>query len=237
MAAGRRRRRLLALLLAGAHAASREKCDPTSPGSEDCETCPRGRYRPQKNSLPIGTRRRECEKCPRGRYGETAGLTESTCTAQCPAGRYSEVAGARTLDDCELCPPGRYGSTAGLASPACTAACPSGKSSSSWGLTASSQCATCPPGLRAWQCEDLLVARKGTINDESDGSPTIDYNEEFLEGQIVEDSHAYIVDNEDIPQGASPVAFDSWDPIHKTYDPALDNVREPTNAYFENANV
>ena len=85
--------------------------------------------------------------------------------------------------------------------------------------------------------EDLLVARKGTINDESDGSPTIDYNEEFLEGQIVEDSHAYIVDNEDIPQGASPVAFDSWDPIHKTYDPALDNVREPTNAYFENVNV
>ena len=48
----------------------------------------------------------------------------------------------------------------------------------------------------------------GVINDESDGSPPIDYNEEFLEGQIVEDSHAYVVDN-DIPQGASPVAFDS----------------------------
>ena len=47
----------------------------------------------------------------------------------------------------------------------------------------------------------------------------------------------YGFDPLNIVKGASPVAFDSWDPIHKTYDPALDNVREPTNAYFENVNV
>ena len=197
--------------------ATRERCDPTSVGSEACEPCPRGKYRPaNSNGVMTGSQRRECEFCPRGRYGETAGLTASMCTAQCPAGRYSESIGARTVDDCKLCPPGRYGAISGLTSRACTDACPSGRSSSSFGLTAPSQCTVCPDGLRAWQCEDVLVPQKGFFDPESN-----DINEE---------SHAYIIDNEDIPEGRSPVAFETWDPIHKTYDPALENEIQPANS-------
>lgn len=103
-----RLRVLCVVVVGGVSGWSRERCDPTSPGSELCETCPRGKYRPSDvNGNLMGTRRRECEFCPRGRYGETAGLTSLTCTAQCPAGRYSDVIGARTVDDCKLCPPGR----------------------------------------------------------------------------------------------------------------------------------
>ena len=194
-------------------------------------------------------------ECPRGRYGETSGLTDMTCTAQCPAGKYSDVLGARTEDDCKLCPPGRYGSAAGLESRACTAACPAGKSSSEWGLTSLTQCASCPDGLRAWQCEDELLARKGLFETETDVN-TINEAAHAYIGDVEETSRVtrkhYYDDAEEaaIPQGFSPIQFDSWQPMsilpfgnerhgtakehtHKTYDPELRNIRLPTNSFYD----
>lgn len=210
---------LLILYRYAARAETRERCDPTHIGSQICETCPRGKYRPSDNNgVLVGTRRRECTMCPRGRYGETAGLTSLLCTAPCPAGKYSDMIGARTVDDCKLCPQGRYGSSVGLVSRACTAACPAGRYSSKFGLTLSTQCVACPAAYRGWQCVEDIVLRKGYFDSTA--------------GTIGEGAHAYIDDNEDISEGASPLEFDSWDPIHKTYDPELENIADTMNSFY-----
>ena len=250
---GRRRRAALLLVAGRAWAASRERCDYTTPAGVDCTTCPRGRFRPIEYGAELGTARRECKECPRGRYELEAGAV-GECSGKCPLGKYSDTLGARTEDDCKYCPPGTYGSTEALGNRACTAECPVGRYSLEPGLYAATQCKPCPPGLRTGQCEDPHITRKGFFDSTS--------------GEIDERAHAYIIDNEavarpgdrspfdfgpkDTPSGTfwvgaggfvggkqaegrpNPDREQRFDPIHKTWNPALENTAGRTNRVFDN---
>ncbi|KAJ1460798.1 hypothetical protein M885DRAFT_508226 [Pelagophyceae sp. CCMP2097] len=205
----RPRRRVLAALLAAGLAASvgaypRLRCDPTSEAESECSACPRGSYRPR------GSRRAECVACPRGRYGSTVGLETAQCTAHCPAGKFNDLVGAQTPEDCKFCPPGRYGVDAGLnlglTTAKCSGSCPAGKYSSVFGLTTALACVPCPAAYRGWQCSEIVKVRKGFFDSTNDG-------------RIDERAHAYIRDNEDIPQGESPLEF-------KKLNPPLRNANE-----------
>jgi len=178
-------------------------CDPTSDGNLFCQTCPRGKYR---GSLG-GTHRAECIKCPRGKYGSMAGAESLNECTDCPLGRFNDVLGAQSFDDCRLCPPGKIGSAIGLISKECSASCPSGYFSREFGLTSDTECELCPENYRGWQCEEDIILRKGYFDSTS--------------GHIGEEAHAYIGDGGDgstIPQGASPIKFDSF------HDLPLDNL-------------
>lgn len=249
-----RRRALLLLAAPSAWAASRERCDYTTPAGVDCATCPRGRFRPVKNTVEVGTARRECKECPRGRYEQEAGAV-GECSGKCPAGKFVDMLGARTEDDCIYCPPGTYGATESLTSRACTADCPAGRYSLEPGLTAATQCKLCPPGLRTGQCDDPHVTRKGFFDSTS--------------GAIDERAHAYIIDNDynARPGDRSPIDLgpndrvsgtfwvgaggfvggkqaegrpnpdreQRFDPIHKTWHPALENTAGRTNRVYDNS--
>ena len=201
---GRRRRAALLLLAGRALGASRERCDYTTPAGVDCTTCPRGRFRPIEYGAELGTARRECKECPRGRY-ELEGGAVGECSGKCPLGKYSDTLGARTEDDCKYCPPGTYGSTEALGNRACTAECPAGRYSLEPGLYAATQCKPCPPGLRTGQCEDPHITRKGFFDSTS--------------GEINENAHAYIIDNEKIarPGDRSPFDFGPKDTPSGTF--------------------
>ena len=78
----------------------------------------------------------------------------------------------------------------------------------------------CPDGLRVAACEDVLFPRKGYFDSTSES--------------FTEDAHAYIIDNENIPEGASPINLEeTWDSVHMTYDPALINTAERTNRLWD----
>ena len=55
-------------------------------------------------------------------------------------------------------------------------------------------------------------------------------------GHINEEAHHYIMDNELIPQGASPIDLSStWSPLRRTFDPALINTAQPRKQFWKDA--
>ena len=92
-----------------------------------------------------------------------------------------------------------------LGNRACTAECPAGRYSLEPGLYAATQCKPCPPGLRTGQCEDPHITRKGFFDSTS--------------GEINENAHAYIIDNEAVarPGDRSPFDFGPKDTPSGTF--------------------
>uniref|UniRef100_A0A6T0BY87 Tyrosine-protein kinase ephrin type A/B receptor-like domain-containing protein n=1 Tax=Chrysotila carterae TaxID=13221 RepID=A0A6T0BY87_CHRCT len=115
-------------------------CDPGTfqgaVGQTSCDVCSVGSYCPRGATQPL--------LCEAGRFGDSAGLTNSTCTGPCSPGYYCEAGSQEPTRG--ACPPGSANPFYGAQSAESCVPCPVGQAANT---SASTACTPCSAGTYA----------------------------------------------------------------------------------------